>query len=280
MAKPSQARHSSLERMPAPGDGLALRELLAILQRRRRVIIWVTAMVTTVAVLMGLQVTRTYTATAQVMLEPRESRIIEAETVAPGLPAEDNAIIDTHIRLIQSHASLARAVDNLDLASEPRFVPGQSARESLVAAPVALLAAWLPDWLADQLPVRWALAAGIATDGAPGFDPETLREQAIDMLRGGVRVTQSGQSYVLWISYVSSSPDRPPASPTASPRPTSTCSSTRSSRLPVAPAPGSPSRSSSCAGACSARSLRSRSSAPPRVWSTRTRRASNRSSSP
>jgi capsular exopolysaccharide synthesis family protein len=206
MAKPSQARHSSLERMPARGDGLALRELLAILQRRRHVIIWVTAMVTTVAVLIGLQVTRTYTATAQVMIEPRESRIIEAETVAPGLPAEDNAIIDTHIRLIQSHASLARAVDNLDLGSDPRFVPGQPARESVVAGPVALLAAWLPDWLANQLPVRWALAAGIATDGAPGLDPETLREQAIDTLLGGVRVTQSGQSYVLWISYTSSGP--------------------------------------------------------------------------
>ena len=74
--------------MPARGNGLALRELLAILQRRRHVIIWVTAVVTTVAVLIGLQVTRTYTATAQVMIEPRESRIIEAESVAPGLPAE------------------------------------------------------------------------------------------------------------------------------------------------------------------------------------------------
>jgi hypothetical protein len=52
---------------------------------------------------------------------------------------------------------------------------------------VALLTAWLPDWLANQLPVRWALAAGIATDGAPGLDPETLREQAIDTLLGGVR---------------------------------------------------------------------------------------------
>jgi hypothetical protein len=114
MAKPSQARHPSLERAAAvPGDGLALRELLAILRRRRRVIFSVTAVVTTVAVLIGLQVTRTYSATAQVMIEPRESRIVDAEKVAPGLPAEDNAIIDTHIRLIQSRASPARAVDNL-----------------------------------------------------------------------------------------------------------------------------------------------------------------------
>ena len=59
MAKPSQARHPSLERAAAvPRDGLALRELLAILRRRRRVIFSVTAVVTTVAVLIGLQVTQ------------------------------------------------------------------------------------------------------------------------------------------------------------------------------------------------------------------------------
>ena len=206
MAKPSQARHSSLERPPATApDGLAVRDLLAILRRRRRVIFWITAIVTTVAVLIGLQVTRTYTATAQVMIEPRESRIVDAEKVAPGLPAEDKAIIDTHIRLIQSHATLARAVDNLDLLSDPRFAPSR-AGTSVVAAPVAFLAEWLPGWLADQLPVRWALAAGIVTGGELGPAPDTLRAQAIDTLRGGVRVTQSGQSYVLWISYTSGAP--------------------------------------------------------------------------
>ena len=280
MAKPSPARHSSVERTAAPSDGLALRELLAILRRRRRVIFWVTAMVTTVAVLIGLQVTRTYTATAQVMIEPRESQIIDAEEVAPGLPAEDNALIDTHIRLIQSHASLARAVDNLNLASDPRFIPSRTARTSVVAGPVALLAGWLPNWLADQLPVRWALAAGIATDGAPGLDSDALREQVIDTLQSGVRVTQSGRSYVLRISYTAGGPQEAAQIANGIAQPTSTCSWTRSSRPPVAPALGSPSRSSSSAGACSARSLRSRSSAPPRVWSTLILRTSNRNSSP
>ncbi|HEX6111054.1 MAG TPA: GumC family protein, partial [Geminicoccaceae bacterium] len=207
MAKPSQARHPILEHpAAAPGHGLALRELLAILRRRRRVILWVTAMVTTVALLIGLQVTRTYTATAQVMIEPRESRIVDAEKVAPGLPPEDNAIIDTHIRLIQSRATLARAVDDLDLVSDPQFVPSRTAGESVVAGPVALLAGWLPGWVAEQLPVRWALAAGIATGGEIALDRDAWREQAIDTLRGGVRVTQSGRSYVLWISYTSSRP--------------------------------------------------------------------------
>jgi uncharacterized protein involved in exopolysaccharide biosynthesis len=70
MAQISQVDHPRPERTPAgPEGGLPLREVLAILRRRRRVVFWTMAIVTTVAVLMGLQVTRTYTATAQVMIE-------------------------------------------------------------------------------------------------------------------------------------------------------------------------------------------------------------------
>jgi len=72
MAKLRQAQTPSPERQDAvPGGGPPLRELLAIIRRRRHVIFWVTALVTTIATLIGLQVTRTYTATAQVMLEAR-----------------------------------------------------------------------------------------------------------------------------------------------------------------------------------------------------------------
>ncbi len=50
------------------------------------------------------------------------------------------------------------------------------------------------------------MAAGIATDGAHGSDPEMLREQAVDALQGRVKVVQSGRSYVLAISYTSTRP--------------------------------------------------------------------------
>jgi polysaccharide biosynthesis transport protein len=189
-----------------PG-GLPLPELLAILRRRRHVIFWVTTVATTIAILIGLQVTKTYTATAQVMIEPRESRIVQAEKVAPGLPAEDNAIVETHIRLIQSRATLARAVENLNLLSDPAWLSSRRARDRSVGGPVGVLAGWLPDWVADRLPVRWAVAAGITTDPTRGFDRDVLRDGAIDRLQGDVKVTQSGRSYVLLISYTSPRPD-------------------------------------------------------------------------
>ena len=208
MAKPSPARHSSVERTAAPSDGLALRELLAILRRRRRVIFWVTAMVTTVAVLIGLQVTKTYTATAQVMIEPRESQIIEAEKVAPGLPAEDNALVETHIKLIQSRATPGARGRKPQPRVRSTVHPEPDGARPFRGGPVALLAAWLPDWVADQLPVRWALAAGIATE-APGARPRRCCATRRSIpLQGDVKVTQSGRSYVLWISYTSPRPAR------------------------------------------------------------------------
>ena len=207
MAQLSQAHSPNPQRTDAdPEGGLPLRELLAILRRRRRVIIGVTTMVTTVALLIGLQVTKTYTATAQVMIEPRESRIVDAEKVAPGLPAEDDAIIETHIKLIQSRATLARAVDRLHLLSDPEFALSRTASEDSVGGPLGFLAQWLPDWLAYQLSGRWALAAGIMIDGAQGPDPDALRERAIDALQGDLKVAQSGRSYVLSISYSSPRP--------------------------------------------------------------------------
>jgi capsular exopolysaccharide synthesis family protein len=206
MARSSQSHPARPERSAAVSEmAPPLRDLLAILRRRRRVVLWVTTIMTTVALLAGVQVRKTYTATAQVMIEPRESRIVNVEKVAPGLPAEDSAIIETHIKLIQSRATLARAVENLDLLSDTRFADDQPASDRSVGGPVALLAGWLPVWMADQLPARWALAAGI-TAGAQGPDPEALREQAVDALQDGVKVAQAGRSYVLSISYTS---DRP-----------------------------------------------------------------------
>lgn len=207
MARLTQAHHSIPDRVAAaPDGGLPLRELLAILRRRRRVIFWVTALLTTIATLIGLQVTKTYTATAQVMLEPRESRIVAAEKVAPGLPAEDSAIVETHIKLIQSRATLGRAVDDLELLADARFVAARTTTDDAVAAPVGFFAGWLPDWIAAQLPPRWALAAGIATAGTLELDPQMRREQAIDALQGDIRVAQAGRSYVLLISYTSTRP--------------------------------------------------------------------------
>jgi uncharacterized protein involved in exopolysaccharide biosynthesis len=75
--------------------GLPIRELLRILRRRRRAILCVVVVLTSVATFIGLRVTKTYTATAQVMIEPGDSQIINVEKIAQGLSLGDAAIIET-----------------------------------------------------------------------------------------------------------------------------------------------------------------------------------------
>jgi uncharacterized protein involved in exopolysaccharide biosynthesis len=98
--------------------GLPLRELLAILRRRQRVILSVVALITGIATLLGLQVEATYTATALVMVQPQDNRVVDVQQVAQDL-SPDAATIETQIKFIQSYENLARATDLLNLKGDP-----------------------------------------------------------------------------------------------------------------------------------------------------------------
>ena len=59
-------------------------------------LVWVSAIVTTVATLIGLRAPQTYTAIAQVMIEPRETRIVNAEKVALSGTKRDTKYLYRH----------------------------------------------------------------------------------------------------------------------------------------------------------------------------------------
>jgi uncharacterized protein involved in exopolysaccharide biosynthesis len=56
---------------PAAESGLDIKDLLGILRRRKRVILSTVLLLTSLAVLVALQLTPRYTATAMVMIDPR-----------------------------------------------------------------------------------------------------------------------------------------------------------------------------------------------------------------
>ena len=129
--------------------GLPLRELLTILRRRRRVIAWVIVLITGVALLLGLQVDRTYTATALVMVEPQPARIVNVEQVAQDL-SPDAPTIETQIKYIQSYDNLARTAELLSFTGDAVA----SLQESGLARAFSALGALLPQ--------EWLIAAGLA----------------------------------------------------------------------------------------------------------------------
>jgi capsular exopolysaccharide synthesis family protein len=175
--------------------GLPLRELLAILRRRRRVIAWVVVLVTGLATLIGLQADKTYTATALVMVQPQEARIVDFEQVAQGL-SPDAATIETQIKFIQSYDNLARTADLLNLTSDAALALPRAGLAGALAAAGGLL------------PDKWLIAAGLADAPEVAADPEEITRRAVTSLRAGLKVVQSGNSHVLAISYTAQDPGR------------------------------------------------------------------------
>jgi polysaccharide biosynthesis transport protein len=171
--------------------GLSLRERLVILRRRQRLIAWVVVLITGIATLIGLQVDKTYTATALVMVQPQETRVVNVEQVAQDL-SPDAATIETQIKLIQSYDNLARTAQLLDFKGHAPGAPPSQGTTSL---------------LGSILPDKWLIAAGLADAPEVAADPDEIAYRAVAMLRAGLKVTQSGNSHVLAISYTATSPE-------------------------------------------------------------------------
>ena len=149
-------------------------------------------MVTTVlALAIGLLKDETYTASALVMIQPQENRIVDLQQVAQGLSASPRDL-ETEIKFMSSHENLARAVDRLDLKAHPYLIfPKQ---ESGAVASV----------LTEDRPLPMPAEKGSQPAGEQ--DDNAFRERAIAALASGLEVAQSGGSNILTISYTSTDP--------------------------------------------------------------------------
>jgi polysaccharide biosynthesis transport protein len=170
-----------------------LGDLLRVLWRRQRVILCVVVITTVVAVAIGLLRDKTYTATAVVMIQPQEDRIVNLQQVAQGLSATPRDL-ETEIKFISSHENLARAVDRLDLKDNPSLIFPEP--ESGAIASV----------LSGNRPIAGAAEGGSQPDAKQ--DANAFRESAIAALGGGLEVLQSGDSNILTISFTSTDPGR------------------------------------------------------------------------
>lgn len=106
--------------LPLAGGEIELREMLRKLWRRRRLIIGTVVTLTVLALIVTLQLTPRYTATASVMLEPRTSRVVDVEAVLSGLPP-DTETINSEIQVLRSRQLARRVVERLNLDEDPEF---------------------------------------------------------------------------------------------------------------------------------------------------------------
>ena len=201
--------------------------MLNILGRRRRLILYVIFLVTSLAVLYGLLLEPTYTATASVLIEVNEDGVVAAGQAQP--PEAVARVLETQAAVIQSLEVVVATMERTGVFHDPDFAPMSEYGKEL-----QMISEWLPDdWIAATglaaqrwLPDEWhATRQNQETEGAPdagadaahlafgqqGLDvqngiaqiEEKLKamEWAIDFFMEGLAVTPTAEANVLLISY-------------------------------------------------------------------------------
>jgi succinoglycan biosynthesis transport protein ExoP len=209
MSSRERAQPGAVGAEPSPGAALPRGEgstgidaLLSLWRSRRRLILSVAAVGTALAVVAGLQLQPRFTATAAVVIAPRQSNIVGVDAVLSSLSA-DPATVETQIKLIRSRDHAARVVRALELQGDAELDPRDRAGGDLaftVADPWRALVRWLPgDWL---------IATGLAEEQAGRLpaEPRAHLDRVLDAFTDRLTVSRDGRSHVINVSFTSTDP--------------------------------------------------------------------------
>jgi len=105
---------------PASQDGDGVTALLRVLWRRRATVVGVTALLLLLTALVLARMTPSYSARADIILEPRRPDATGQEA-ASGPPESDAALIASEIEVVTSRELLARVVQQQGLLRDPEF---------------------------------------------------------------------------------------------------------------------------------------------------------------
>lgn len=199
--QPADSARPAAETVVADDSGLDIKDLIGILRRRKTVILSTVLLVTTLAVLVGLQVTRKYTATALVMIDPSQSKVVDVESVIQGL-GTDASTVESQMRIISSRFQLERLAENLGIFDDPEFNaalrnPDRDVQMQ-VEGPFEALFSWIPD--------EWLVATGIAAEPVDAVNDEApvlQHEATIEAFGNQLKVTPEGRSYVIKLAFTS-----------------------------------------------------------------------------
>ncbi len=101
-------------------DVLEVREILRMLKRRRWLILGTVGVALVVAALLLSQLRPQYTASASVMVDPRQTNVVDLEEVLSGLPVNAETV-QSEIEVLRSRDLAGRVVDKLKLSDNAEF---------------------------------------------------------------------------------------------------------------------------------------------------------------
>ena len=178
---------------PPPLEGdleIDLRAIFGTLWRRRWVIGGCVLLITAAALLVVFQLTPRYTASAQVLIDPRERKVADVEAVLSGL-SSDASTIESQIQVIRSRMLAERVIDQLGLERDPEF--NAALRQ--------------PGWTSSFRSWVKGLLPGEAVEETAEQRQERERSEVVDVYLEDLAVSQVGRrSFVIDISFTSENP--------------------------------------------------------------------------
>jgi succinoglycan biosynthesis transport protein ExoP len=193
--RPGAGEPTSPSRVPGEVE---LGEVLRKLWRRKGIIAGVTVALTLIAALVILQITKLYTAESMVMINDRETQVVDVEAVVSAL-AGDAETIESEIQVIRSRGIAQRVVDELRLQDDPEF--NSALRPRSTVKTLLDPRRWIPpDWLS------MVGAEGPGGSLSPEEEVERRRARIVNFFLSKLEVSQVGRSRVIRIAFTSTNP--------------------------------------------------------------------------
>jgi succinoglycan biosynthesis transport protein ExoP len=144
-------------------------------RRRRRIATTFVILLLAFAALLALLAPR-YSATAIVLVDPRQQRVLQSDAVLSGI-GNDMAAVDSQVEVVQSAPIAIKVIKELKLDEDPEFGPSDN--------PLVALLRMLT-----------------------GEQPETRMRSTLSRFGSNLKVRRRGVTYVLEIEFLSRSPER------------------------------------------------------------------------
>ncbi len=164
-----------------------LKELARILKRRRATVLWTAAVPLLLALAYSFLATPLYTTSTQILIDPRDRRIVSNEIQPEGLAADGGvSVVESQLLVISSDSVLRRAITREHLDADPEFG----------GEPTGVLAAL----------TRYGLrAVGLESDAGDRNDPQL---KALRQIKRRIGVKRSEKAFVAEIYVTTESKDK------------------------------------------------------------------------
>ena len=185
---------------PQPDDQSPVRWAWYFVKRRFWIIATTVVIGTLVAGMYGLQQPRFYTATAQVVIDPTNTRMIGIDADSGGLSSSDWTMMETQTQIARSPDVAQAVMLRLGLERQMALRLKEAETEGATLNPALQPFARL----FNLIPTDILIATGLASEMVQlevTEDTDRARRAAMGYLAGGLNVRQSGNSRVLSMSF-------------------------------------------------------------------------------